>query len=89
MLINPDEINKTISKKNWNYKNHRISKSYEFDSYMEGVEFVNKIANIAEQRNHHPDLSVGWCKVEVSITSHDLGGVTTKCINLATTIDLL
>ena len=89
MLISPDEINKTISNQNWSYKNNTISKSFEFESYIEGINFVNEIAKIAEQRNHHPDINIGWCKVEISITSHDLGGVTTKCVNLATTIDLL
>ena len=89
MLISPDEINKTLSNQNWSYKNNRISKSFEFESYIEGINFVNEIAKIAEQRNHHPDINIGWCKVEISITSHDLGGVTTKCVNLATTIDLL
>ena len=89
MLISPDEINKTISNQNWSYKNNRISKSFEFESYIEGLNFVNEIAKIAEQRNHHPDINIGWCKVEISITSHDLGGVTTKCVNLATTIDSL
>ena len=89
MLISPDEINKTISNQNWSYKNNRISKSFEFESYIEGINFVNEIAKIAEQRNHHPDINIGWCKVEISITSHDLGGVTTKCVNLATSIDLL
>ncbi len=49
----------------------------------------DEIAKIAEQRNHHPDINIGWCKVGISITSHDLGGVTTKCVNLATSIDLL
>ena len=89
MLISPDEINKTLSNQNWSYKNNRISKFFEFESYIEGINFVNEIAKIAEQRNHHPDINIGWCKVEISITSHDLGGVTTKCVNLATTIDLL
>jgi 4a-hydroxytetrahydrobiopterin dehydratase len=89
MLISPDEINKTISNQNWSYRNNRISKSFEFESYIEGLNFVNEIAKIAEQRNHHPDINIGWCKVEISITSHDLGGVTTKCVNLATTIDSL
>ena len=89
MLISPDEINKTLSNQHWIYKNNGISKSFEFQSYMEGINFVNSIAEIAEQRNHHPDINIGWCKVRISITSHDLGGVTTKCVNLATSIDLL
>tara|TARA_B000000609_G_C24123086_1_gene320732 strand:+ start:455 stop:724 length:270 start_codon:yes stop_codon:yes gene_type:complete len=89
MLISPDELNKTISNKGWDYKDGKISKLFKFDAYMDGVNFVNKIAEIAERSNHHPDINIGWCSVEISITSHDLGGVTTKCVNLATGIDLL
>ena len=37
MLISPDEINKTISNQNWSYKNNRISKYFEFKSYIEGI----------------------------------------------------
>ena len=55
--------------------------------YLDGVEFINKIAPIAERLNHHPDINLGYCKVDILISSHDLGGVTTKCINLATAID--
>ena len=89
MLISPDEINKTLSNKDWIYKEKTLHKSFQFKSYMGGINFVNSIAKIAEQRNHHPDINIGWCKVNISITSHDLGGVTTKCVNLATSIDLL
>ena len=56
---------------------------------MEGIAFVDKVAEAAEANNHHPDITIGWCKVDVTISSHDLGGVTTKCVNLATSIDLI
>ena len=89
MLISPDEINKSLSINDWIYSDKRISKSYTFDTYMDGIVFVQKIAMLAEKNNHHPDISIGWCRVDVAITSHDLGGVTTKCVNLATGIDLI
>ena len=47
------------------------------------------ILELAEQKNHHPDISIGWCNVNVSITSHDMGGVTNQCVELANEIDLL
>tara|TARA_B100000945_G_C20407964_1_gene611093 strand:- start:1314 stop:1589 length:276 start_codon:yes stop_codon:yes gene_type:complete len=87
MLISPDEIQKSISMYNWKYTNNKIHKSYSFKTYIEGVDFINRIVEIAERNNHHPDIFLTWCKVEISITSHDLGGVTTKCINLAASID--
>ncbi len=87
MLISPDEVQKSISLYNWQYKNNKIYKSYSFKTYIEGVDFINQIVKVAERNNHHPDIFLTWCKVEISITSHDLGGVTTKCINLATSIE--
>ena len=56
---------------------------------MDGIKFVNKIAELAETSNHHPDITIGWCRVDVTISSHNMGGVTTKCVNLATGIDLI
>ena len=89
MLISPDEINKSMSNYGWKYENKKISKSYSFKTYINGIEFVQKIAELAEKNNHHPDIKIEWCKVEISITSHQMDGVTTKCVNLATGIDLL
>ena len=87
MLIPPDEINKSLSSKGWEYIEKKIFKSYKFDTYMDGIDFVQKIAKLAEMHNHHPDIIIGWCRVDIFITSHDKGGVTINCINLATAID--
>ena len=87
MLISPDEINKSLSNKDWEYVDKKISKSFTFDTYMDGINFVQKIAELSERNNHHPEISIGWCLVAINITSHDLGGVTTNCVNLATGID--
>ena len=87
MLISPDEINKSLASHGWDYADKKISKSFTFDAYMEGIQFVQKIAVLAEAQNHHPTINIGWRKVDISITSHDLGGVSTKCVNLALGID--
>ena len=87
MIISKDEILKSISKHGWSFVNNSITKQYKFKTYMDGINFVNKIAIIAERKNHHPDISIGWCQINLIITSHDLGGVTTNCINLAIDID--
>ena len=87
MLISPDDITKSLATYNWHYIGKKISKTYSFETYMQGIEFIQKIADLAEKRNHHPDMHIGWCKVDIHITSHEMGGVTTNCINLATGID--
>ena len=89
MLIPPDEINKSLSSKGWEYVDKKIFRSFKFDTYMDGIDFVQKIAELSERNNHHPDLIICWCRVDVTITSHNMGGVTTDCVNLAIGIDHL
>ena len=89
MIVSKDEIMKSVCSYGWIYQNKAICKKFKFKNYMEGINFVNLVAEIAEKRNHHPDIAIGWCEVNLNISSHDLGGVTTHCINLAMDIDLL
>ena len=71
----------------WVYANNTLSKHLKFQTYMESISFINKIAEKADQLNHHPDMKVGYCKIVVDFTSHDLGGVTKGCIQMAKYID--
>ena len=89
MLISPDEINKSITNKGWLYAEKKISKSYTLDTYMDGINFVQEVAELAENHNHHPKMIIGYCTIEISISSHEMNGVTTKCVNLATAINTL
>ena len=87
-LLSKDEIHEKISVlKDWKYSNNTITKKFLFKSYLSGIEFVNKLAKLAEEKNHHPDLYIGWCNVQVSYTSHDQGGVTDECVNMAELTD--
>ncbi|MBF88779.1 MAG: 4a-hydroxytetrahydrobiopterin dehydratase [Candidatus Marinimicrobia bacterium] len=67
----------------WKFENKCLVKEFKFNDYMAGITFVNRLAEQAEGENHHPDLEIGWCRVLVSCTSHDLGGVTDKDVMLA------
>ena len=89
MLLNEDLIKGLIKSDNWKYEKKSIIRNFKFNSYMDGIKFVNKIAELAENKNHHPDIQIGWCNVEISITSHDLGGVTNQCVELANEIELI
>ncbi len=89
-LLSEDAIqNQLASMDGWTFEHNAIHKSLEFDSYMAGIDFINELAAIAESKNHHPDISVGWCKVEVRFTSHDQGGVTRECIEMAKAVDTI
>ena len=71
----------------WDYKNKTISKTFEFASYLSGVNFLNKVASLAEELDHHPDITLTWSKVHILLTTHDTGDVTEKDIELAKLCD--
>ncbi|PSQ03735.1 4a-hydroxytetrahydrobiopterin dehydratase [Halobacteriales archaeon QS_6_71_20] len=60
-----------------------IARTFEFDSYLAGVGFASAAGGLAEEAFHHPTITVEWREVEVRLTTHDAGGVTTKDIDLA------
>ena len=87
MLISPDEINKSLSTQGWQYKDQKISKTFNFNSYMEGIEFINKIAQIAEKEDHHPNITNVYNKVEIVLFTHSENAITEKDYNLANQIE--
>ena len=60
----------------WRLENESLIMEFKFENYMASITFVNRLAEKAEEHNHHPDLEIGWCRVVVTFTSHDSGGVT-------------
>ena len=85
-----NEIHKYLKKvdgwdvKSNNDKSFYLIKDFKFKNFQDSQKFVNKVGNLAEEENHHPDISIGWCSVKIEFTSHDLGGVTENCIKMAT-----
>ena len=89
-LLNKKEIFKKLEDLNgWVYLNNTLSKHLKFQTYMDSISFINEIAKKADQLNHHPDMIVGWCTIKISFTSHDKGGVTQRCIEMAKFVNSL
>ena len=65
----------------------KISKKFTFNNFVEAMEFANKITPVAESEGHHPDLSIGWGRVEVELTTHAIGGLSENDFILAAKID--
>jgi len=65
----------------------QIKKQFSFPIYIAGIEFVQKVAQIAENEGHHPDLSVGYQKVTVTLTTHAIGGLSDNDFIMAAKID--
>jgi 4a-hydroxytetrahydrobiopterin dehydratase len=73
----------------WKREGETIVKEFELDDFAGSVDFINRLTPVAEEMNHHPDLSVSWNKVVVSITTHSEGGLTGNDFELAKGIDPL
>ena len=65
----------------WQVKGRELVKEFRFSNYLAGIEFVRRVALLAEAMNHHPDLVVGWRKVTVRLSTHSAGGLT--CVDFA------
>ena len=87
-LLSDEEIAARLPD-DWNRDGDEIVRTYEFDSYLEGVGFASGAAGLAEEAFHHPDLRIGWREVEVRLTTHDAGGITTNDTDLAARFDEL
>ena len=73
----------------WEREGEAITKTFDNDDFVGSVKFVDKIVEPAEEMNHHPDLSISWSEVEVSISTHSEGGLTASDFELARRIDAL
>ncbi|HVT10627.1 MAG TPA: 4a-hydroxytetrahydrobiopterin dehydratase [Fimbriimonadaceae bacterium] len=73
----------------WGYDGDKISKTYAFKTYKDGVVFAAAVGHVADKLNHHPDILVGYAKATVSVNTHDVGGISPYDFELARRIDAL
>jgi 4a-hydroxytetrahydrobiopterin dehydratase len=66
-----------------------ITRLFEFKHFKGAMEFVNKVAEIAEKEGHHPDISISWNKVRLDLSTHAIGGLSTNDFVLASKINTL
>ena len=81
--------NTIIESKNWVNSNKKLERTFKFKDFNESIDFVNKVAKIAKSQNHHPDITIKYDKVNITITDHEKGGVSEKCHKLVKAIDKL
>lgn len=73
----------------WDRTDGALVKTFVFDSYAAGIAFVVRVGFLAERRDHHPDLAVGYRRVRVGWSTHDAGGITGLDTELARATDEL
>lgn len=71
----------------WSQRDKRILRTFRFEGFLEGIDFVNRVARRAQRINHHPDINIRYNKVTLRLTTHDQGGLTRKDFSLARQCD--
>jgi 4a-hydroxytetrahydrobiopterin dehydratase len=73
----------------WSRRGDVITKTYQFRTFMSGIDFVVSVAKAAEAADHHPDLDIRYTKIVCSLSTHSAGGITQKDLDLAKQMDKL
>jgi 4a-hydroxytetrahydrobiopterin dehydratase len=74
----------------WNVVDeHHLAKSFKFPDFRKALEFTNRVGELAEAQGHHPDICLAWGKVDVTIWTHKINGLTESDFILAAKIDKL
>ena len=73
----------------WSRQGAAIARTFQFNDFPSAMKFINAVADLAEQTQHHPDMDIRWNRVTLALTTHDAGGVTNKDIILARRCDAL
>ena len=87
MSINDAELT-LKSLPSWKLLDNRIEKEYKFKTYLEGLDFANKIGHIAEEQDHHPDILIGWRRVTLTLTTHSIKGLSENDFIMAAKADM-
>jgi len=89
-LLESEEVQTRLAVLNgWEAREDKLVKKMKFANFAEALEFVNKVGALAEDADHHPDITFGWGYAEIALTTHDRGGITDADFALAMHIDAI
>ena len=87
-VLTDAEIQQALASLNgWQRNGIAIQRVFRFPDFKLAMQFVNKVAEAAEQANHHPDIDIRYNTVTMALVSHDSGGVTQRDVRMAGVID--
>jgi 4a-hydroxytetrahydrobiopterin dehydratase len=73
----------------WKVEVGELARTFLFEDFRAAVRFVNRVAELAEEAGHHPDINIRYNRVRLGLATHDAGGLTAKDFDLAASIDKL
>jgi 4a-hydroxytetrahydrobiopterin dehydratase len=90
-LLDANEIKEEIKRvPEWDLlKNKSIERTFEFDDFTQAIDFVNAVAEISEEEEHHPEIDIRYNRVRLVLSTHSEGGLTENDFTVAEKIDTL
>ena len=87
-LLSEEEVAERLRDSAWERDGDEIAREWKFDDFAAAMAFVNRVAEAAEEANHHPDIRVhGWNNVELRLSTHSEGGLTGSDLEMARRLD--
>jgi 4a-hydroxytetrahydrobiopterin dehydratase len=90
-VLSSEQLNEAVASlgEGWADRDGVLRKEYSFADFATAMSFANRVAEAAEKADHHPDMLVGWGRVELAWVSHDVGGISERDVEMARTSDRL
>jgi len=73
----------------WRLSEGKLIRDFEFPNFTKALAFVNRVAALAEEKDHHPDIDIRYNKVRLGLVTHDANGITRRDLRLAASLDTL
>jgi 4a-hydroxytetrahydrobiopterin dehydratase len=87
-LLSDEDLGKAIGRlPDWTREGSALVRTVELESFPQAIQVVNRVAEIAENDNHHPDIDIRWRTVTFRCSTHSAGGITAYDVTLAEEID--
>ena len=88
--LNQEQIEAALGElTDWGFEGEALTRTFRFADFVHSIGFVEHLAEIAEERRHHPDIDIRYNKVTLRLSTHSAGGVTQRDVELAEAIGRL
>lgn len=89
-LLNDAEIERRLAGlAGWRREGQSIERTFTFGTFADGIRFVQRVAELADRADHHPDIDIRYDRVTLRLSTHSAGGLTRRDMDLAAAIDAL
>ena len=86
--LTPVELKEALkTTTHWTLQDGKLTRDWTFKDFVQAMEFVNRIAALAESAGHQPDIDIRYNQVRLGLVSHDAGGITHRDVNMAKQIN--